>query len=359
MRRSRQPELVGRASIHVADRKLVTGCRTCPTGLVDAAMITLDCHRQPIRPTERNTAMRQIAGLVVLTLFSSLIFSSRSFAQGCTTYALVAAYDRHSGDVVDNLTAEDFEARVDGKEIPVLNASLQFSNRLLVLVETDGRHSDRVEDAITMATRLARQAPDGQSMAFGVFAKRAAFTQGFIGDEKTRARAIAAVIEEADNLGDKAAMYNALHKALAMFGPHQPGDTVVLIGDGYDDDSNRSGNEVEHEYLSHGTRLVMMFRQPPSDVTGNFNWNPPQHDRALLQDMSAKTGGTYTMFDPYTFSLASHGYLLAIRMPEGDKPVHWKLRVRSGATINPRRVQLHYPERLQPCSDPVAEVSAK
>jgi hypothetical protein len=167
------------------------------------------------------------------------------------------------------------------------------------------------------------------------------------------------VIEEADTLGNSVALYNALHNALALFGPHQPGDTVVLIGDGYDDSSNRSGSEVEHEYLSRGTRLVMMYRQQPSHVTGNFLWNPPEHDRARLEDWSDKSGGTYTMFDAYSFSLASHGYLLAVRIPDADRKARpWKLRLRSSSMVS-RRVHLHYPERLLPCSSPVAGVRAR
>lgn len=303
--------------------------------------------------------MRHVTGfLALLVLFFSASLSS--LAQGCTTYALVAAYDRRSGEPVDNLRAEDFEARIRGQEIPILNASQQFSNRLLVLVETDGRRSQRVDEAVDLATNLARETPAGKSMAFGAFAKRSIFTDGFIDDDKKRARAISAVIEEADGLGKQVALYNALHKALKLFGPHQPGDTVVLISDGYDEDSNRSGSEVEHEFLSQGTRLIVMFRQPPSHVFGNFNWKPPERDRAVLQDMSDKTGGTYTMFDAYSFSLASHGYLISVRLPEGpQKPRQWKLRLRDSASPPPRRVQLHYPDRLLPCSGPVAEVRAQ
>lgn len=300
--------------------------------------------------------MRRVGLLALLATF----FTSWTRAQDCTTYAMVAAYDKKSGDLVENLNAEDFEARVNGREIPILNATQQFSGRILVLLETDGRNSERVDDAVDLATRLARQAPAGKSMAFGVFAKRSVFTDGFIDDQAKRSRAIAAVIEEADHLGQSVALYNALHRALGMFGSHQPGDTVLLISDGYDADSNRSGLEVEHEFLKQGTRLVMMFRQQPSHVTGNFTWNPPEHDRAILHDMSSKTGGVYTVFDAYSFSLASHGYLLAMRLPEATgKSPQWKLRLRRGTMIDPRRVQLYYPERLMPCSAPVAQVSAK
>ena len=297
--------------------------------------------------------------IVVLLTSLFVCFSSWSLAQDCTTYAVVGAYDRKSGDAVENLKGEDFEARVNGKEIPILNATQEFNSRVLILVETDGRRSDRVDEAVSLATRLARQTPGGKSMAFGAFAKRSLFTHGFIDDESKRSAAISSVIEDADSLGNSVALYNALHDALALFGPHQPGDTVVLIGDGYDDSSNRSGSDVEHEYLSRGTRLVMMYRQQPSHVMGNFLWNPPEHDRARLQDLSTRSGGTYTMFDAYSFSLVSRGYLLAVRIPDGaHKPTSWKLRLRRSSTVS-KRVQLYYPDRLLPCSAPEAGVRAK
>jgi hypothetical protein len=297
--------------------------------------------------------------MVILLTLLVVGFSPWSFAQECTTYALVGAYDRKSGDAVENLKADDFEARMKGKEIPVLSATQQFNSRVLILVETDGRRSDRVDEAVNLATRLARQTPGGKALAFGAFAKRSRFTQGFIDDESNRSAAISSVIEEADTLGKGVALYNALHNALSLFGPHQPGDTVVLISDGYDDSSNRSGTEVEQEYLSRGTRLVMMYRQQPSDVTGNFLFNSPEHDRERLEHMSARSGGTYTMFDAYSFNMASHGYLVAVRIPEGDrKPRQWKLRLRRSSTVT-KRVQLYYPDRLLPCSAPAASVSAK
>lgn len=290
-----------------------------------------------------------------------ILFSTSAFAQDCTTYALVAAYDKKSGDNIDGIKAQDFEARMDGRELPVLSVTQEFSHRLLVLVETDGRRSERVDEAVNLATSLARQAPSGTPMAFGAFAKRSVFTDGFIDDEQKRSRAISSVIEESDALGKRVALYNALHKALALFGPHQPGDTVVLISDGYDDDSNRSGSEIEHEFEAQGTRLMVMFRQPPSHVMGNFNWNPPEHDRAILQSMSSRTGGIYSMFDAYSFSLIWHGYLVGVRVPEGlRKPHPWKLRLRESGFADPRRTRIYYPEKILPCSaEPSAETSSK
>src|SRR5215470_11485755 len=90
------------------------------------------CRSAEIDPSQafrtvEGSRMRKIA---VLFLLASALLSLPAFAQDCTTYVLVAAYDKRSGDTVENLKGDDFEARVNGKEIPVLNATQDYSNRL-------------------------------------------------------------------------------------------------------------------------------------------------------------------------------------------------------------------------------------
>ena len=55
-------------------------------------------------------------------------------------------------------------------------------------------------------------------------------------------------------------LWDALHQALALFGPHQPGDTILLVGDPYDDASHHTAGDIEKEFIARGTRLFMMRR---------------------------------------------------------------------------------------------------
>lgn len=292
-------------------------------------------------------------GLLLLSL------SSAAAGQGCTTYALVSALDRKTGDDIANLKAEDFEARMGKSEVPIVSATQQFTARLLVLLETDGTKSEKIEDVVSLATRLTRQVPEGKPMAFGVFVKRSMFSRGFNTDLRTRTNEINELIEEGTNLGKRVALYDALHNALKLFGPHQPGDTILLISDGFDDVSDRGASEIQREFTAAGTRLLVMLRQTPSHVTGNFVWRPPEQDRAILERLSARSGGSYTMFTALSFTSAWHGYLLGIRLPNGTgKPHVWKLRFSKSTAAAHRRSTLYYPERLPPCTNAAPATTA-
>jgi len=284
-----------------------------------------------------------------------LLFSSWAVGQNCTSYTVVNALDRKTLDDIENLQPDDFVSKVDKAPAPVVSINPDFNNRVLVLLEIDGTKSDRIEEVVSLATRLAREAPDGKPLAFGIFAKRSLFTKGFNADSKTRAAEISAVIEDAPTLGKRVALYDALHNALTVFGQHQPGDTVLLIGDGFDDASNRAGSEVEKQFVATGTRLLVELRQQPSHVTGNFLWKPPEHDRELLERMSTRSGGAYTMFSAHLFSFPWRGYMVGVSIPEGShRSRKWKLRLGETVAVTHKRTDLFYPERLPSCTSTVA-----
>ena len=285
-----------------------------------------------------------------------ILFSSLALGQSCTSYTVVGAVDRKTGDDLSNLNSEDFDAKIGNEHLAITSVTQNFSNRLLVLLETDGTNSDRIEEVVSLATRLAREAPEGRQLAFGAFAQRSLFTRGFSGDAAERARQINAVIEEAPTLGKRIAIYEALHNALALFGMHEPGDTILVVADGYDDGSDHSGDSVEKEFVATGTRLLVMLRQTYSHVSGNFVWKNPEIDRAILQRMAARSGGVYTMFNAYAFGMAWRGYMLGIDIPENGAKAHkWKLRLHSTIAKPRRRFNLYYPEQLPPCAATLAQ----
>ncbi len=214
--------------------------------------------------------MRLIIGLFALLL------SSQALAQECTTTVLASFYDQLTKDEIETLKPGDLEIRVDGKKLPVVNASRDFNNRLLILLETEGSaKNDKLADLVSTVTQQARQAPAGKPVAFGVFAEKASFTKGFSSEPEMRTAAINDVIEGAPPLGKRVALWDALHEALALFGPHQPGDTILLVGDPYDDASHRSPESVEKEFIANETRFFMMRRTQGSRVERDFMWDNP------------------------------------------------------------------------------------
>jgi hypothetical protein len=289
-----------------------------------------------------------------LLWLSFLLVSSLALAQECTTYVVVAVLDHTTGDEIDNLKLEDFTARTGHTFLPIRSAERKFTNRLMVLIETDGvAKSEKLSDEVDIITRLARQAPDGKPVSFGVYSERAVFTRSFNPDEKERTAEINDVVEEANSLGKHVALFDSLHEAIARFGKHQPGDTVLLVADPYDDISHHSVSDIEKEFLRTGTRLSVMLRSPLSRVARDFTWNRHEGEKAAFEQLSAKTGGAYTIFGAHLFRFPWKGYMLAIEVPEGHRPpIKWKLMLRGDAPVWHRHPKLYYPEVLPPCSAP-------
>jgi len=292
-----------------------------------------------------------------LLRLSIVLVSSLAFGQNCTCYVVVAAYDQKTGSDLEKLQAADFEAKRGNLELPVVSSSQDFSNRLLVLLETDGSGNAKLDDVMDVVSTWARNVPEGKQIAFGAFADRAVFSKGFTTDDKERSRAVAAIMEQAPALGKRSGLFDALHEGLGMFSDHQPGDTILLISDGYDDLSHHSPQDVEKEFASKGVRLFFMLRRPPSRVERDFNWRP-HTERAILERVSTETGGAYSGFSPPFFRFAWAGYLLGIKLPTTfGKPASWKLRVRRPNAEGYWKANLYYPQKLLPCGSDAVEAS--
>ena len=96
---------------------------------------------------------------LVVAVFA-LLLSSQGLAQECTTTVLASFYDQLTKDEIETLKPGDLEIKINGKKLPVLNASRDFNNRLLILLETEGSaKNEKLADLVTTVTQQARQAP--------------------------------------------------------------------------------------------------------------------------------------------------------------------------------------------------------
>ncbi len=292
-------------------------------------------------------------GKVMRNVLLSVIvfFAVSGIGQDCTTSVVVNVFDDSLKLDVQTLKADDFQARMGDTRLSIVNSEQHYDSRILVLLEVDSGDKDsKVSDVIETTTRMARQAPEGKPVAFGVYADRAVFTKGFISDPEKRSHEINAVIEEADALGKRVALYDALHQALQLFGEPQPGDTVLLVGSPYDDKSNHSLGEIEKEFLASGVRLMAMLRRPISRVSrDDFMLNNHEAEKSLFLDFAERTGGAHSQFDPRFFGFTWRGYLLEVKMPDRvRKPHSWSLRIPGLSGIF-KHSKIFYPELLQPC----------
>lgn len=281
----------------------------------------------------------------------ALLLSSQVLAQECTVTVLASFYDQLTKDEIETLKPGDLEIKIDGQKLPVLSASRDFNNRLLILMETEGSaKNEKLADLVSTVTQQARQAPAGKPVAFGVFAEKATFTKGFSSEPEMRTAAINEVVESAPPLGKHVALWDALHEALALFGPHQPGDTVLLVGDPYDDSSHRSPESVEKEFIANGTRLFMMRRTQGSHVERDFLWSNHELEKMVLARTTEETGGLLSMYVASLIRFAWAGYMLEIKLPPGmNRPHKWKVQFRGDAAETHRKTNFYYPARFPAC----------
>jgi hypothetical protein len=282
----------------------------------------------------------------------ALLLSPQGLAQECTVTVLASFYDQLTKDEIETLKPDDLEIKIDGKRLPVLSASRDFNNRLLILLETEGSaKNEKLSGLVSIVTQQARQAPAGKPVAFGVFAEKATFTKGFSSEPEMRTAAINEVIEGAPPLGKRVALWDALHEALALFGPHQPGDTVLLVGDPYDDSSHRSPESVEKEFVVNGTRLFMMRRTEGSRVERDFMWQTHDLEKMVLARTTEETGGLLSMYVASLIRFAWAGYMLEIKLPPGmSRPHKWKVQFRGDAAVTHRKTNFYYPARFPACN---------
>jgi hypothetical protein len=299
---------------------------------------------------------------LVMVIFA-LLLSSRGLAQECTVTVLASFYDQLTKDEIETLKTQDLEVKIDGKRLPVQSASRNFNNRLLVLLETEGSaKNDKLAELVTTVTQQARLAPAGKHIAFGVFAEKASFTKGFSSEPEMRAAAINEVVESAPPLGKRVALWDALHEALALFGTHLPGDTILLVGDPYDDSSHRSPESVEKEFVMSGTRFFMMRRTQGSRVERDFLWQSHDLEKMVLARTTEETGGLLSLYVASLIRFAWAGYMLEIKLPPGmNRPHKWKLGFRGDAAETHRKTNFYYPARFPACNEadsPIKKESA-
>jgi hypothetical protein len=287
---------------------------------------------------------------LVIAVFA-LLLSSQGLAQQCTTTVLASFYDQLTKDEIETLKPADLEIKIEGKKLPVLNASRDFNNRLLILLQTEGSaKNDKLAELVSTVTQQAREAPAGKPVAFGVFAEKATFTKGFSSEPEMRTAAINEVVESAPPLGKRVALWDALHQALALFGSHQPGDTILLVGDPYDDSSHHSPESVEKEFIANGTRLFMMRRTQGSRVERDFLWQNHDLEKMVLARLTEETGGLLSLYVASLIRFAWAGYMLEIKLPPGmGRPHKWKVQFRGDAAETHRKTNFYYPARFPAC----------
>ena len=302
---------------------------------------------------------------MVRTICFSLIILATSglFAQNCTTYVVVNTFDGKTGQGIDDLKAGNFQAKAGSVSLPVASAAQNFNNRVLVLLQKSASpEKQKTQEQLREIADLVRQAPAGRAIAFGVFSEKAFISSEFFADPEKRAEAVDAILAQAAQLPSKiSTVYDTLHQALAAFGPHQPGDTILLMSDGNDHTSKRNPTDLTKEFTEKGTRLLVVVE---SGLPVNFtNYFPKNHyseyEKPLLapalKALSKQTGGAYRYYEAgKILDFAWAGYLLGIKTPAAwDNPKEWQLALKDASGKIDKKALLLFPQKLTPCDSAV------
>lgn len=296
--------------------------------------------------------------LIIPFLLTAAVSLTR--AQQCTTSVTVNAFDAKTKAAIHGLASSDFEATLGQQAIEVASVAPVFRNRVLVLVQ--------VERNITASLRavadLVREAPPGMPVAFGVFADHAVITPDFIADTDQLGAAIDTVLLQSAHVGSQSDLAKSLHQALALFGNHRPGDTILLVSSRRTHLSKRDSQMLWDEFRRHGTRLQLLVGQPPAtraEVNPAsqifWQWNVAQSIDDQLIALANSTGGVLMGFMNSEWTdAATSGYMLSLNMPASFKRhgnLHLMIRD-AGNDVPP--ADLFYPEKLAPCT--VTQVAA-
>lgn len=287
-----------------------------------------------------------------------LLAASTALSQECTVYMIVDPFDKVTHLGIDGLKADDFEAKLGNAALPIVSSTQSFSSRVLVLVQAAGSAEDpHILELARRVAEMARQAPADRPLAFGAFGNHTSFTKGFSRNLQERNAGIDEVMSRLSSLGKDAAVFDALHEAIALFGQEQPGDTIVLVSSEHDIRSKRNDRDLEKELSQHHVRLLAtVFIREVAEIqtlTSRIQNIDRKHEEIFtLHRLATVTGGAYTRgLNPDMIDFAWAGYLLGVRAPAGlDKPKSWKLQLRGDAAKTHKDALIYQPYSLVPCA---------
>ena len=296
--------------------------------------------------------------LYFFTALALLLAAPLASAQQCTTQVAVNAFNSRTKDVLYGLTPEDFDATAGHLQLRVSAVKPVFRNRVLVLLDAG---SNPEKASLKEMAQLVQEAPPGMPVAFGIFAHRVSLTRGFITDPDRLASSIKHVLAESPGIGEGTDLNDALLEALATFGRHRAGDTILLVTSGAGAESRRTMRRLHNEFRRHGTRLQLLmglWSSPASGSTGVAGlfsaWDAADRFSSKLIALANSTGGALMGFmNPDWLHAASSGYMLTVLTPAGMTSArNWNLHIRDAGNDVPPAA-LFYPEQIGPCSAPV------
>jgi len=221
--------------------------------------------------------LKSLPLILIVTAVFSPSFARQSPEKSLATHSVVVNVLDKQGNAVCDLTKEDFQFRLNGTPVTVVDARYSLApRRVLVLFDISPSMGEEHSTAKWQIARealddLLKQKPGEAPIAMLTFASEVRdvfdFSQG--------GTAIAKWLNEApDQLrqpkrqGRRTALFDAILKGLKLLEPLRPGDALYVITDGRDNASHVSPSQARALLLKSGVRLFafLLVDYPPNAV---------------------------------------------------------------------------------------------
>ncbi|HXX22997.1 MAG TPA: hypothetical protein VEO19_07600 [Terriglobia bacterium] len=312
------------------------------------------------------------------------VVNLRAQDNGCTRRTIPVGVVDSAWNLVPNLSAANFRGKVGRQDVQVLSAVLDESpRRIVVLLDASGSTMDPIagggwKEEKTMAESLIRFAPPRASIAFLGFSRTILDTEGFAEGPLALLKNLLVLLKvcEQPRKGRKTtALYDSIASARDLLKAPKRGDVICALTDGGDNVSRTTPRRVREELLRAGVRLfagliiapeLRSRPQTPEEIVGSNE----------IRNLAEVTGGNTLavpmglLSEPDTNIRANSRaesvyldlqrlflqmgvfYRLDVRLPEMvEKPTKWKLEAADASGKPMRRVEVHYPQELMPCTD--------
>src|SRR6266851_3715393 len=319
-----------------------------------------------------------ITEIVSYGFLTVVLLVQLAFAQECAQTIPFSVSNQRIALGSSELGAGLLQARTGHLQLRIEGVDKVPTRRVLVLVDRSGSMATRDEvwshtskaakTAEEVAENFVMQIPPGVFVGYGVFQGRLFPADGFARDSNTLQDNIRNAKEKIVGRKNGTAIYDALAEGLFLFGETQPGDVILLITDGGDNQSKHSSREIENSLKQADVQLFLLL------VSGHMAVPEEIEARDALITMARQTGGMVHLldagnpawgFDKPTAAAAQEinnflhlqllfSYRLRVAVPPSSKNTQrWTLAVRADADARWRDVKLSYPDRLQPCALPI------
>ncbi|HST08861.1 MAG TPA: VWA domain-containing protein [Terriglobales bacterium] len=229
-----------------------------------------------------------VALLSTLALFVPLSASQTARAS-CERRTIIVTVSDKNGPVMNlNMASVRLDSKPPGVEVAAFTPRRQ-PVRALLLIDLSG--SMRTPGKLKVVSELARgfvdASPANSPFSLLTFGNPLDDQLGFPASKEVILQKLQAIKREPPGTkGGYTALFDAMTKAIEMFGSAQPGDVVFLVSDGGDNRSRTRMRDVKRLLLERGIRLFCLV-----PFEGSLKDEEARMDPDSLDNVAQETGG--------------------------------------------------------------------